>query len=55
MCHFLLQAFNKCPAPITCSTFNQDGSIFAYAVGHLLLSASVDYQIRLVTFGIFVI
>ncbi|KAL6842622.1 hypothetical protein ACP4OV_027466 [Aristida adscensionis] len=27
-----LKAFNKCPAPITCSTFNQDGSIFAYAV-----------------------
>uniref|UniRef100_A0A0E0JLJ2 Uncharacterized protein n=1 Tax=Oryza punctata TaxID=4537 RepID=A0A0E0JLJ2_ORYPU len=25
-------AFNKCPSPITCSTFNQDGSIFAYAV-----------------------
>uniref|UniRef100_A0A0D9V3B6 Uncharacterized protein n=1 Tax=Leersia perrieri TaxID=77586 RepID=A0A0D9V3B6_9ORYZ len=24
-------AFNKCPLPITCSTFNQDGSIFAYA------------------------
>uniref|UniRef100_A0A453F3R8 Uncharacterized protein n=1 Tax=Aegilops tauschii subsp. strangulata TaxID=200361 RepID=A0A453F3R8_AEGTS len=27
-----LQAFSKCPSPITCSTFNQDGSIFAYAV-----------------------
>nr|CAB3473689.1 unnamed protein product [Digitaria exilis] len=27
-----LKAFSKCPAPITCSTFNQDGSIFAYAV-----------------------
>ncbi|KAF8676108.1 hypothetical protein HU200_047613 [Digitaria exilis] len=26
------KAFSKCPAPITCSTFNQDGSIFAYAV-----------------------
>ncbi|TVU02536.1 hypothetical protein EJB05_51960 [Eragrostis curvula] len=27
-----LKAFSKCPAPISCSTFNQDGSIFAYAV-----------------------
>ncbi|CAO2170742.1 unnamed protein product [Urochloa humidicola] len=27
-----LKAFAKCPAPITCSTFNQDGSIFAYGV-----------------------
>ncbi|XP_048563770.1 protein RAE1-like [Triticum urartu] len=27
-----LKAFSKCPSPITCSTFNQDGSIFAYAV-----------------------
>jgi hypothetical protein len=55
---FLLQAFSKCPAPITCSTFNQDGSIFAYAVGHLLLSASVDwtgitYQIHMVAFDTF--
>ncbi|KAL6615652.1 hypothetical protein ACP70R_037922 [Stipagrostis hirtigluma subsp. patula] len=27
-----LKAFSKCPAPITCSTFNQDGSIYAYAI-----------------------
>ena len=34
---FPSQAFSKCPAPISCSTFNKDGSIFAYAVRHLLL------------------
>jgi len=55
---FLLQVFSKCPAPITCSTFNQDGSIFAYAVGHLLLSASVDwtritYQIYMFAYDTF--
>lgn len=27
-----LKAYNRCPSPITCSAFNQDGSIFAYAV-----------------------
>ncbi|KAG8086883.1 hypothetical protein GUJ93_ZPchr0010g11075 [Zizania palustris] len=27
-----LKAFSRCPLPITCSTFNSDGSIFAYAV-----------------------
>ncbi|KAG8077328.1 hypothetical protein GUJ93_ZPchr0007g4559 [Zizania palustris] len=30
-----LKAFNKCPSAITCSTFNQDGSLFAYTVGCL--------------------
>ena len=56
---FLLQVFSKCPAPITCSTFNQDESIFAYVVGHLL-SASVDwtritYQIHIVAFDTFLL
>ncbi|RCV16509.1 hypothetical protein SETIT_3G144100v2 [Setaria italica] len=27
-----LKAFSRCPLPIPCSTFNSDGSIFAYAV-----------------------
>ncbi|KAJ4745148.1 mRNA export factor [Rhynchospora pubera] len=27
-----LKAFSRCPSPIPCSTFNADGSIFAYAV-----------------------
>ena len=27
-----VQAFSRCPLPIPCSTFNSDGSIFAYAV-----------------------
>jgi len=27
-----LKAFSRCPLPISCSTFNSDGSIFAYAV-----------------------
>jgi hypothetical protein len=30
-----LQAFSRCPLPIPCSTFNSDGSIFAYAVSQL--------------------
>jgi mRNA export factor len=27
-----LKAFSRCPQPISCSTFNNDGSIFAYGV-----------------------
>ncbi|GBG81410.1 hypothetical protein CBR_g32085 [Chara braunii] len=29
-----LKAMQRCPQPIPCSTFNNDGTIFAYAVGY---------------------
>jgi WD40 repeat protein len=29
-----LKGFNRCPAPITATTFNRDGTIFAYSVSY---------------------
>jgi len=43
-----VQAFSRCPLPISCSTFNSDGSIFAYAVSQLgkLWMSRYLYELR---------
>lgn len=41
------QAMSRCPLPIPCSTFNNDGSIFAHAVCTVF---SIFYNLRLCSF-----
>ncbi|KAK9166512.1 hypothetical protein Scep_001703 [Stephania cephalantha] len=39
-----LKAMSRCPLPIPCSSFNNDGSIFAYAWIDLLLQVCYDWS-----------